>query len=86
MKKLSTILLTVLACCTFVQQAFAVSYNLEAIRLYNMGLELYKKGAYKSAINSFKGAIEIQKDFQNHHVWQWQWICRQWKHGTIDQR
>lgn len=63
MKKLSTILLTVLACCTFVQQAFAVSYNLEAIRLYNMGLELYKKGAYKSAINSFKGAIEIQKDF-----------------------
>lgn len=38
-------------------------YDLEAIKLYNSGLEQYKNGAYTAAIDYFKSAIEIQKDF-----------------------
>lgn len=53
----------VLAFGGVLSKAFAVSYDLEAIRCYNMGLEQYKKGAYNSAIDYFKNAIEIQKDF-----------------------
>lgn len=63
MKKLLIALTILLAFGAVVPNAFAVSYNLEAIRCYNMGLEQYKKGAYNSAIDYFKNAIEIQKDF-----------------------
>ncbi len=63
MKKLLIALTMVLAFGAIAPKVFAVSYNLEAIRLYNMGLEQYKKGAYNSAIDNFKEAIEIQKNF-----------------------
>ena len=63
MKKLLIALFMLLAFGVTTSKAFAVSYNLEAIRLYNMGLEQYKKGAYNSSIDYFKNAIEIQKDF-----------------------
>ena len=63
MKKLLIALFMVLAFGVTTSKAFAVSYNLEAIRCYNMGLEQYKKGAYNSAIDYFKNAVEIQKDF-----------------------
>ena len=53
----------VMAFCICMQKAVAVNYNLEAIRLYNMGLEQNKKGAYASAVDYFKSAVEIQKDF-----------------------
>lgn len=38
-------------------------YDLEAVRLYNMGLEKYRVGAYSSAIEYFKSATQIQPDF-----------------------
>lgn len=63
MKKLLIALFMILAFGVTTSKVFAVSYNLEAIRLYNMGLEQYKKGAYNSAIDCFKSAIEIQNNF-----------------------
>ncbi len=63
MKKILMVLFVVLAFSGITLKAFAASYNLEAIRCYNMGLEQYKKGAYNSAIDYFKNAVEIQKDF-----------------------
>lgn len=39
------------------------NYDLEAIRLYNLGLEQYRKGAYSAAIEYFKSALERQNDF-----------------------
>ena len=41
----------------------AAEYNLEAVKLYNMGLEQNRTGAYLAAIDYFKEAIEIQPDF-----------------------
>jgi len=39
------------------------NYDLEAVRLYNIGLEQYRKGAYAAAIDYFKSALEIQNNF-----------------------
>lgn len=62
MKKIFSFLILFFAFGT--QSLGAVSnYNLEAVRLYNLGLEQYRKGAYSSAIDYFKSALEIQNDF-----------------------
>ena len=65
MKKILISIITVLALGAYASKAIAINYNLEAIRLYNMGLEQYKKGAYNSSIDCFKEAIEIQKNFDD---------------------
>ena len=41
----------------------AAEYKLEAVKLYNMGLEQNRVGAYTAAIDYFKEAIELQPDF-----------------------
>lgn len=63
MKKIIKHLMIIIAFGVITSKAFATSYHLDAIRLYNMGLEQYKKGAYSSSIDYFKSAIEIQKNF-----------------------
>ncbi len=62
MKKLLAALVLCLVCGVQGLCA-ATDYDLEAIKLYNSGLEQYKKGAYAAAIDYFKSAIDIQKDF-----------------------
>lgn len=43
--------------------ALANNYNLDAVRLYNLGIEKYRVGAYSAAIEYFKSATAIQDDF-----------------------
>ena len=66
MKKIKKLLiLFVLTFGVFAPKVFAANYNydLEAVRLYNLGLEQYRKGAYTAAIDYFRSAINIQNDF-----------------------
>lgn len=44
-------------------KVLASNYDLEAVRLYNLGLEQYKNGAYSASIDYFRAAIDIQNDF-----------------------
>ncbi len=60
MKKLLGVIILFICICGRVA---AAGYNLEAIRLYNLGLEQYRVGAYSAAIDYFKSAVEIQNDF-----------------------
>ncbi len=64
MKKISALLLIVFFAVSL--RAFSAdtsNYNLEAVRLYNMGLEQYRVGAYSSAIEYFKEATGLQPNF-----------------------
>lgn len=60
MKKLFSILALFFL---FGTNTMANQYNLEAIRLYNLGLEQYRVGAYSVAKDYFKSAIDIQNNF-----------------------
>lgn len=63
MKNLIKFIIITFAFGVLAPKAFSSNYDLEAVRLYNLGLEQYKKGAYTTAIDYFKSAVEIQPDF-----------------------